>query len=406
MSEYQILAVLAAFTFFYSIVATRLEKTPISGAVVYLFSGLILGPIGLGIVELSIDGEVLKMLAEFTLALVLFTDSASSDLRALRKVQRVPVRLLLIGLPLTIVAGFVTGYLLFDGLAIVEIALLATMLAPTDAALGQAVVSNESVPSTVRASLNVESGLNDGICVPVLLIFLAIATGTAQGEEAAGLIVKLPLQQIGIGVAVGVLMAFVASYTMKWSADRGWIAGAWVQVPIVAIAMLCFALSQWLGGSGFIGSFVGGLVFGGLKKSEVKEKVLNGAEGVGNVLSLLTWFTFGAVVFGQSLSNLTLPVFLYAVLSLTIVRMLPVFLCLIGVKFRLDSKLFIGWFGPRGLASIVFVVMVINAKLPGTDTLSAVVATTVALSIIAHGISAVPLATNFGKRVAARGGEV
>jgi NhaP-type Na+/H+ or K+/H+ antiporter len=384
-----------------------LERTPISGAVVYLFFGLVCGPYGLRVIEMDVDGEGLKRLAEFTLALVLFADSANANLGVLRTVERIPVRLLLVGLPLTIAAGFGTGYLIFDQLTLVELALLATMLAPTDAALGQAVVTNKSVPASVRESLNVESGLNDGICVPVLLVFLALASGSTSGGETLSLVIQLPIQQIGIGATVGIVLAIIASFSLRWSGARQWIAGAWIQIPVVALAMFCFALSQWLGGSGFIGCFVGGLVFGGLKKDhEVKEHVLAGAESVGNVMSLLTWFTFGAVVFGGLFQNFSWQVLVYAVLSLTVVRMLPVFLCLLGVQMRVDSKLFLGWFGPRGLASIVFIVMVMGEKLPGNNTLAAVVVCTVALSIIGHGISAVPLATSYGKRVADREGAV
>jgi NhaP-type Na+/H+ or K+/H+ antiporter len=399
--------VLAAFAFFYSVIASRLERSPISGAVVYLFAGLACGPYGLKLIELDIDGEGLKRLAEFTLALVLFSDSANANLVVLRKVKGIPIRLLLIGLPLTIASGFGAGCLLFDHLTFFEIALLATMLAPTDAALGQAVVTNKAVPASVRESLNVESGLNDGICVPVLLVFLALATGSVSGAETPDLVVRVLLEEIGIGAGVGLSLAVLGSFLLRFCGTRGWIAGAWVQIPVVALAMFCFALSQWLGGSGFIGCFVAGLVFGGLTRShETKEEVLNGAEGAGNVMSLLTWFTFGAVVFGASLQQFDWQVLVYAILSLTVVRILPVLLCLIGVPFRMDSKLFLGWFGPRGLASIVFVVMVMNEKLPGNDTLMAVVAGTVALSIIAHGLSAVPFAKGYGKRVADRDGMV
>ncbi len=407
MSEYQILTVLAAFAFFYSVVASRLERTPFSGAVVYLLAGLACGPFGFKLIELDVGGEGLKLLAEFTLALVLFTDSANADLSVLRRVERAPIRLLLVGLPLTIAAGFGAGYLIFDSLTVFEIALLATMLAPTDAALGQAVVTNQAVPASVRVSLNVESGLNDGICVPVLLIFLALASGSATSSEAMGLVARLPVQQIGIGATVGVVLAIVGSIALKWSAANKWISGAWVQVPIVALALFCFSLSQWLGGSGFIGSFVGGLVFGGLKRDhEVKETLLNGAEGVGNVLSLLTWFTFGAVVFGATLEKSSWEVILYAVLSLTVLRMVPVLVSLIGVERHLDSKLFVGWFGPRGLASIVFIVMVYDQEVAGRDTLATIVTWTVGLSIIAHGLSAVPLSKIYAERVNRRNGEV
>jgi NhaP-type Na+/H+ or K+/H+ antiporter len=407
MSEYQILTVLAAFAFFYSVVASRLERTSISGPVVYLFVGLACGTYGLGLVDLDVDQEMLKRLAEYTLALVLFADSANANLGTLRKVEQIPVRLLLLGLPLTIAAGVVTGYFIFDSLTLLEIALLATMLAPTDAALGQAVVTNESVPDSVRESLNVESGLNDGICVPVLLIFLALATGEVAGDEATSLILRLPLEAIGIGAGVGVVLAFVGSSLVKFCGARGWISGAWTRIPVITLAMFCFALSQWLGGSGFIGAFVCGLLFGALIKGhKVKEELLDGAESMGNLMSMLTWFVFGAVAFGQGLESFSWQVILYAVLSLTIVRMLPVMLCLVGVKMRLDSKMFIGWFGPRGLASIVFIVIVLGENLPGSATLVAVVTWTVVLSIIAHGVSAVPLATKYAKRVADRDGIV
>ena len=405
MLEYQTLAVLAAFAFFYSVVASRLERTPINGALVYLLAGLICCPFGLKLVDLNVDQEGVKGLAEFTLALVLFSDSANANLAVLRRVEWIPIRLLLIGLPLTILAGFGVGVVVFQDLGLLEIALLATMLAPTDAALGQAVVTNESVPAGVRESLNVESGLNDGICVPVLLVFLSLATGSVSGDETAGLVAKLPLQQIGIGAMVGIALACIGGSALRFSASRDWIGGSWKQVPIVALAMFCFGLSQWLGGSGFIACFVGGLTFGGITKSD-KEDVLRGAEAAGSVFSMLTWFTFGAVVVEAGIRYVSWQAIVYAVLSLTVIRMVPVLLCLIGVPYKLDTKLFIGWFGPRGLASIVFLVMVIKENLPGNDTIAAAVVWTVTLSIVAHGISAVPLAKYYGRIVAARQGVV
>ena len=407
MSEYQVLTVLAAFAFFYSVVASRLERTPISGPLVYLFVGLACGSYGMGLVELNIDREGIRRLAEYTLTLVLFADSANSNLGTLRKAKEIPARLLLIGLPLTIAAGVAAGILIFDSLTLLEIALLATMLAPTDAALGQAVVTNESVPDSVRESLNVESGLNDGICVPVLLVFLVLANGSAGSDEATSLMVSLPLQEIGIGAGVGAVLAFVGAFLVKVCGVRGWIRGAWTRIPVITLAMFCFALSQLLGGSGFIGAFVGGMLFGGLiRKQKIKAELLDGAKGVGNLMSLLTWFVFGALVFGKGLQNVSVPVILYALLSLTVVRMVPVLACLVGVKMRFDSTLFLAWFGPRGLASIVFIVLVLDENLPGSDTLLAVVTWTIVLSIIAHGLSAVPFANRFARRVADRNGVV
>jgi NhaP-type Na+/H+ or K+/H+ antiporter len=405
VSEYQILAVIAAFAFLYSLVASRLEKTPISGAVVYVASGLLCGPLVLGLIDLKIDGEAIKRLAELTLAVVLFSDSASANLPVLRRVERLPIRLLLIGLPLTIALGFGVGYVIFDGMSLFAIALLATMLAPTDAALGKAVVTNEDVPDSVREGLNVESGLNDGICVPVLLFFLALATTTVGGKETLGMAVEFPLKVIGIGALVGVILSIVGGQALKLCAQRGWVTGSWVQVPVIALALLCFGSAQWLGGSGFIASFVGGLIFGGLT-TQHKDEVLRGAEGTSDTFSLITWFTFGAVVVGPQTAHITWQVVVYALLSLTVVRMLPVFLCVIGMGQKTDTKLFMGWFGPRGLASIVFIVMVAANNLPEDEVLIATVTWTIVLSIVLHGITANSLAKIYGNRVKARGGVI
>jgi NhaP-type Na+/H+ or K+/H+ antiporter len=277
------------------------------------------------------------------------------------------------------------------------------MLAPTDAALGKAVVTNEAVPDSVREGLNVESGLNDGICVPVLLIFLSLATGSVDQSETTAMVIKLPLQAIGIGALVGLAFAAVGSHAFKACSRRGWIAGSWQQIPVIALAMLCFATAQRFGGSGFIASFVGGLTFGALTRRH-KEEVLKAADGAGDTLALITWFVFGAAVVGGQLVHPDWQALVYAVLSLTLVRMLPVFVCVSGLGLRGDTKLFLGWFGPRGLASIVFMVIVLQEKLPGSELLVSAVTWTILLSVVAHGLTANPLASVYGARVNARGG--
>ena len=384
---YENLAIIAAFVFLYSVASGGIERTSINGAIVFTAFGLALGPLGLDILNLSVDKEGVSILAELTLALVLFTDSSNANLRVLKRNFHIPQRLLLIGLPLTILLGFGVGVVLFDGLTLFEIAILATMLAPTDAALGKAVVTDKNVPSTIRESLNVESGLNDGICVPILLLFLALATGTAGGSVFA---LDLVAEAIGIGAAVGVVLTLVGVFLIRLCAAQNWITQSWRQLTVVALAVTSFSVAQWLGGSGFIACFVGGLLFGSIE-TDHKPKLLLAAEGIGDTLALVTWVVFGAVVVGHSFDALSWEVVLYAVLSLTVVRMLPVYLTLSGMKLGSGEKLFMGWFGPRGLASIVFAVMVLNDKLPGGDTIVMTVVCTIVLSIILHGLSAKPL---------------
>lgn len=394
---YSDLAVLAAFIFVYSVIAGRLEKTPLNGAIVFVAFGVACGPIGLGIIDLDVDAEGIRTLAELTLALVLFTDAANADLRVLKSSARIPQRLLLIGLPLTILLGFALGLLVFDQLSLLEVALLATILAPTDAALGKAVVTNDAVPARTREGLNVESGLNDGICVPVLFIFLAFAVQSVEAQHPATLIFHEFATEIGIGAGVAFGCILLATFLFRVAHRRGWTGEIWMQLTVPAIAMTCFATAQFLGGSGFIACFVGGLIGGALMR-EYKETLLRAAEATGDTLALLTWVTFGAVVAGSALEYFAWDALIYAILSLTVIRMLPVFLSLTGMGLTVSDKLFLGWFGPRGLASIVFIVIVLNESLPGGETLKGTVAWTVILSILAHGLSANPLAAAYGTR--------
>ena len=394
---YQDLAILALFILVYSSVAGRVERTWVSGPILFTIFGLLIGPLGLDLLSFKTDWETLRTLAELTLALVLFTDAAGADMDVLRKTEALPTRLLLIGLPLTILLGFGVGVLLFERLSLFEVALLATMLAPTDAALGKGVVTNEAVPNPVRQGLNVESGLNDGICVPILFVFLALATGKAGEGGPWKLAMMLVAEEIGIGLAVGLVLTTMAGLLLKFAKGQQWLTHTWIQVPVVALALGCFAVAQFLGGSGFIAAFTGGLLFGVLAKQH-REEFLRAAEGTGDTLALITWVIFGSAVVGQAVGHFSWLILLYAVLSLTLIRILPVFLVLTGLGVSTEGKLFMGWFGPRGLASIVFGVIVVNANLPNSGSIAMIVVCTIMLSILGHGITANPWAKAFGAR--------
>jgi NhaP-type Na+/H+ or K+/H+ antiporter len=388
------LAVLAGFVFVYSAFAGRLERSLVGGAITYIAFGMLAGSPGFGILEVDVDAEALRLLAEFTLALVLFTDAANADLGVLRRSLAIPERLLLVGLPLTIAFGLIAGIAIFNRLELVELAILATMLAPTDAALGKAVVTNPAVPAEIRQGLNVESGLNDGICVPVLLLFLALAVGTTGEASTTRLVLRHFAEQIGIGAALGLGWTALAAVVLRFAARRGWTSEVWLQIPVPALALLCFASAQASGGSGFIACFVGGLAAGALARRR-KEELLRAAEGIGDTLALLTWVAFGAVVVALPRAALSWQVMLYALLSLTLIRMVPVLICLTGTELPLRAKLFIAWFGPRGLASIVFVIIVLEEHLRGAATLGMTVVCTVLMSVVAHGLTALPFAAGF-----------
>lgn len=392
------LAILAVFVFLYSAVAGGVQRSVVSGPMVFIVVGLAIGPLGLGWLNPGIDSNGLRMLADITLALVLFIDAANADLSVVKRSFQIPQRMLVFGLPLTILSGFGVGMLIFDELSIFELAILATMLAATDAALGKAVITNKAVPGRIREGLNIESGLNDGICVPALFLFIALALGTDTGGSNVVYAVKLVAQEVGIGLVVGLGMAAVGAKILNFCHGRGWMTEIWLQLPVIALALGSFALAQTLHGSGYVAAFVGGLLFGSYRTTE-KHGLILAAEGASETLALLTWVVFGSAVLGQSLGYFSWWVLLYAVLSLTVIRMLPMFISLTGSGESAASKLFLGWFGPRGLASIVFAIIVLNRGIEGGELLSMIVVCTVTLSIVAHGFTANPLARWLGRRM-------
>jgi NhaP-type Na+/H+ or K+/H+ antiporter len=387
------LATLAVTLLTFAAISGRIEGTSLTAPMVFTTLGLLFGADALGLVDESATGEGVKLLAEATLTLVLFSDASRIDLRTLRSEIALPVRLLAIGLPLTLLAGFGAALVVLGGLAWPEALVLAVVLAPTDAALGQSVVTFPRLPSRVRQGLNVESGLNDGICVPLFFIALAVA----QAEEGAigdGAAARLVAEQIGYGVLAGAV-AGTAAAAVVLVGKRQLAAPAWLQIVPLAGAGLAYGIAQPLGGSGFIAAFVGGLFFGAILE-QLEAEVSYLLEEAGVITSALTFIVFGAVLLEPALHDVTWEVAAYAVLSLTVVRMLPVAISLLGTGARRPTVGFLGWFGPRGLASIVFAILVLEeGGLPHDHLILVTVMITIGLSVLAHGISAAPLSRRY-----------
>jgi sodium/hydrogen antiporter len=384
------LAILALALLGYGVVSRRLERTIVTGPMVFVGVGLAFGTAGTGWLQTGMRTSVIRAIAEGALTLVLFADASRIDMRALRKEIDVPARLLGIGLPLTIAAGTLVALGLLPALSFVEALVLAIVLAPTDAALGQAVVTDPRLPSRIRQGLNVESGLNDGLCVPLLLIALAIGEsedGRLSVRESA----RLVLEEIGWGIAGGVAAGVLAALAVRYAVRRKLVARAWLQVIPGAAALLAYGIADGLGGSGFIAAFVAGMVFGRMHLHDGGE-VTSLTDELALVLGAVTFLVFGAAILGPVLDDVTLQMAAVAVLSLTVVRMLPVALALLGSHARPPTVAYLGWFGPRGLASIVFAALIVDeAELPHTSTLLITIFLTVGLSVLAHGISARPL---------------
>ena len=374
----------------YAVVSKRLSTSPITGPMVFVTAGLILGTPLLGVVDMSAisGGSVsVTLLFEVTLAVVLFSDATTISSSNWRKDSSIPGRLLSIGLPLTILFGTVVAATLFTDLGIWEAAVVGAILAPTDASLGQAVISNPRVPLRIRLALNVESGLNDGIVVPVALIFLRAAEESEIGGSIWSLLGFIG-QEVLVAAVVGAAVGWLGGRALVSARRRDWISPMWLQIGSLALTAATYGLAVSLDGSGFIAAWLTGLVLGITTRDELEE--FGGfAETVGSTLTMVSYLIFGAVLLGPAVDRLTWQIALVAVLSLTLVRMVPVALALTGSRLHLRSILFLGWFGPRGLATIILAgVVVEDAAIAGAETIVTVAMITVGLSVFAHGLTA------------------
>jgi NhaP-type Na+/H+ or K+/H+ antiporter len=392
------LAVLAAVVFAFGLVSRRLEGTVLTAPLVFVLVGAILGPAGIDLFEFELGDHTVLLLGEIALALVLFTDAASTDLSTLRQNEGLPLRLLGIGMPLTIALGAAAALLLLTDLTFWEAAIVGTVLAPTDAALGQAVVSNPRVPLRVRQALNIEAGLNDGLSVPFLALFLTLAVAEEE-LQSANYWIRLALEQIGLGVLVGIGVGLVGGWLVSLASRKSWMADPFQRLALLALALISWALADQIGGIGFIAAFVGGLAVGPTVE-HVGERLIQFTETEGQLLNLSVFFIFGVLVIGL-IGPLSWEVALYALLSLTLIRMLPVALSLFGTHLRSISVLFMGWFGPRGLATIVLGLIVVAEAplLTGREKIEQVVALTVLFSVLLHGLTAAPLSAAYARRV-------
>jgi NhaP-type Na+/H+ or K+/H+ antiporter len=379
--------VLSLLVLGYSLISGRLAGSPVSGAMVFTLAGLLFGPELLGIVEVSIDGETFRAVAELALTVILFVEASRLDLRALLRRRELPLRLLGIGLPLTLAIGTLLALVLLPSLGFWGAAVLAVVLAPTDAALSQAVVSDSRVPSVVRRSLSAEGGLNDGLALPFLIIALAFAEQGADGgsfEHWLWFIVRT----IGVSVLVGAAIGFLGGRLLQWGAETGSVMERFAELSILALAVVSFVVVEHLDGSGFVGAFVAGIALGAAAP-RVAEGEETTAGAVGELLALVVFALFGAAVLWPAFEGVDSQVIVYALISLTVVRMIPVALSLAGGGFDRATALYLGWFGPRGIASLIFALLVVEeADLPETPVIVQTVIVTVAVSIVAHGLSA------------------
>lgn len=382
------LGIFVAVLFLYSLVSQRLDRTVFTAPIVFTLAGMLMSFAWEHVMQAGMNPQVFLRLAEIGLVLLLFTDASHTDLNVLRSITYLPARLLSVGLLLTIALGALTALWVFPHLSLWEACIVGAILAPTDAGLGQVIISSPRVPTNIRQALNVEAGLNDGLCVPFLLFFIALAG--IQSEGGAASLMQFIVEQLGIGTLVGLAVGFLGGRMLRAASQSEWMAVRFQQIAVVALPVMCMVLSELLGASMFIASFVGGLAVQKHFKQAGKHSV-EFAEQWGQLFNLSVFFLFGMVVV-RDWPQFVPSAWLYAIISLTLVRMLPVAVALIGTHLGVATTIFMGWFGPRGLASIVLGLVYLEQELhlPGEPTIRTIVIVTVLLSIFLHGFTALP----------------
>ncbi|MEM1179419.1 MAG: cation:proton antiporter [Acidobacteriota bacterium] len=385
--EGQILALVAAAILAFGVISRRAESTVLTPPIFFVGLGLLAA--GLGLIQVEISERVIHLLAEITLVVVLFTDASRIQMSQLKRGHNLPIRLLLIALPLTIGLGTLAAAGLFPAFTLWEAALLAAVLAPTDAALGQAVVSSPKVPVRIRQTLNVESGLNDGIALPLVLVFLSACSSAVPGLGGTEYWLRFAASQLTFGPLAGVLVGWLGGKLVDWASRTGWMNHAFQHLSALGLALLAYAGAEQVHGNGFIAAFVAGLVLGNTVSESVSDSLYEFAEAEGQLLALLVFLVFGGWLLPHAVEHVDPMYVVYGLLSLTVVRMLPTALSLLGAKLKAPTIFFLGWFGPRGIASILFGLLVIDrSQLENREEIFAVVLVTVLLSVVLHGVTA------------------
>jgi sodium/hydrogen antiporter len=389
------LAIVAVLVFGWGTLSARLERFDVTAPITFVLAGLLLTHWPLAFLSVTPSKELIKTLAEFTLALVLFSDASRVGLHELRADSGLYLRLLGVALPLTIALGTVLA-LALAGTGIWLALLVGAALAPTDAALGAGMMANPLVPARIRRLINVESGLNDGIATP----FVSVALAGAAGGHAAGHGPAAAVAELAVGVLVGVAVGGVGGLLVNAARRRGWAAEGFGGAAVLGLAVCAYASAVAVSGNGFIAAFVAGLAFGSAGGRR-GEPLVPFVEETGALVSLLVWLAFGAVELVPAVESLTWQMVLYAILSLTVVRMVPVLAALTGARLDWATSLLVAWFGPRGLASVVFALLALEELgRPAAGRAVAVITVTVVLSIVAHGATAEPLARRYANRLA------
>lgn len=396
MHDHPALIIAALLIFLFGLASKAAERSPITAPMLFMGVGILLSPLCLDLYRLTLDAEATKVLAEVTLVIILFVDASMIHYTRLgATLAGIPARLLGIGLPLTILLGGLTAYVMFPNIDLWLIALVALILSPTDAALGQAVIKSSHIPVGIREAVSIESGLNDGIALPPILLCIAVLTQGSEAMDGSGHWLQFMFAQLTLGPLVGAAVGIIGGKSVDWAANRGLSEATFQRLSAISLALMAYAFAEAVHGNGFIAAFFAGLLLGA-KNPEVRERIQEFGEAEGQLLSLTIFLLLGLVMIPVAFQYWNAATLLYALLSLTLIRMLPVAISLIGAGLDKRSVAFLGWFGPRGIASVLYLLIAVgDMGFAGYEQALSIIVLTVLLSTILHGISAPPLAKRF-----------
>lgn len=392
---YLVIAFIGALFLLYSLTLRQLEKTEVTGPMFFVIGGITLAnlmPNNGG--ELKAGVDLLLPFIELTLSIFLFSDAAKSKLSVLRHSFQYPGLLLFIALPLTLLLGIAVGLFLFAELSLIQAALIAIILTPTDAALSKGLLSSSEVPEKIREGINTESGLNDGLCVPVFLIFILLAKNPESAITTSH-VVSVFSRELGIALLVAITSISIFIPSLNFAMKRHYFAQNTSPFLLLGFAMAVFSVTQYLHGSGFIAVFVAGLLFDKFSTKTVRTELIEDSEHIADFTSLMIWCLFGYACAYLVLPKLNFEIVTYALLSTTLIRIIPVMLSLLFTSLNLKERFTFAWFGPRGLASIVFTLMVIDEQIENKFQIASIAMTTILFSVLIHGISTKPIADSF-----------
>jgi len=392
---YLVIAFIGALFLIYSLTLRQLEKTEVTGPMFFVIGGITLAnlmPNNGG--ELKAGVDLLLPFIELTLSIFLFSDAAKSKLSVLRHSFQYPGLLLFIALPLTLLLGIAVGLFLFAELSLIQAALIAIILTPTDAALSKGLLSSSEVPEKIREGINTESGLNDGLCVPVFIIFILLAKNPESAITTSH-VVSVFSRELGIALLVAITSISIFIPSLNFAMKRHYFAQNTSPFLLLGFAMAVFSVTQYLHGSGFIAVFVAGLLFDKFSTKTVRTELIEDSEHIADFTSLMIWCLFGYACAYLVLPKLNFEIVTYALLSTTLIRIIPVMLSLLFTSLNLKERFTFAWFGPRGLASIVFTLMVIDEQIENKFQIASIAMTTILFSVFIHGISTKPIADSF-----------